>query len=612
MPMFDDLREAIGGRARLARDGFMTTCVDAVPTGRVAPFEYNLIPVPAIRHMQWDHGDNTSRALRAWFGVRQMLGVTDCGAEIEAGLWQHLRALVSPETGMACVPEYSHLPQGPRYYHTWDQGRLFDYLVLRWSEIAGSAGEKLELLDRIRQLQTNLKALSQTAVQHDGTVARWWPAEVYYDDAPQPSAPGFAARGPEDFRDWCIGCSQFLPPQVRLAALTGETADLELALEMARGFLAGCERRRGSTAPMFAADGKFYGHFHCAVSGLDGVLQLATLLYRRGETPLASEWIELAIRVYRWILHGESNVNRGSSCGCFPESACDTPHVTSELCCVADMLELAIHLAECASLHPRWAALSDLWDDVERYLRNEVFKTQLTRTAPLASLLRWPTNRSKESVRELLDRQQGLWICGRPFLNDLITYERPENLRQRPALKDLAVDFGSQPVIPELHGGGCCAYSGVRALHAVWQAAVAATPGTVEIRIPMSYANGDLTVTPLVSGEGLRILTRNAQNVRIRIPCHAGQAAVKLTAGSHQWRDGQRWLELALPPGADAVVSWTLNDWTAQETFGPLNANGAVPGVGRGERVTCTLRYHGPELIQVEPAGMILPYEQGL
>ena len=581
--MLNNLRDAIGERARLARDGFMTTCVVQVPTGRVAPFEYSQVPVPAIRHMQWDHGDNTSRALRAWFGVRDMIGVTDGGAEIEAGLWQHLRAIVSPETGMACVPEFSHLPQGPRYYHTWDQGRLFDYLVLRWSEIAGSAEEKSALLGRIRLLQNKLNALSQTAAQPDGTLARWWPAEVYYDDVPQPSGNGFVARGPEDFRDWCIGCSQFLPPQTRLAALTGKAEDLELAMEMARGFLAGYERRRGSTAPMFAADGKFHGHFHCAVSGLDGVLQLATLLYRRGETALASEWIELAIRVYRWILAGESNVNRGSSCGCFPESACDEPHVTSELCCAADMIELVIHLAECASLHPRWAGLSDLWDDVERFLRNEVFKTQITKIAPLAKLVCWPANRSKESVRELLDRQQGLWICGRPFLNDLINYERPENLLQRPALKDLAVDFGPQSLIPELHGGGCCAYSGVRALHAVWQCAVAATSDAVEIRIPMSYANGDLTITPLASGKGLHVIASKAQNVRVRIPCYAGQAAVKLNGGTYQWQNGKRWLNLALPPGADAVVSWLLKDWTARETFGPLNANGAVPG-GRTRR----------------------------
>jgi hypothetical protein len=60
----------------------MTRCVDEVPTGRRAPFCCELLPGPSINRSQWDHADNTGRALRAWFGVREMIGTTDAGAEV--------------------------------------------------------------------------------------------------------------------------------------------------------------------------------------------------------------------------------------------------------------------------------------------------------------------------------------------------------------------------------------------------------------------------------------------------------------------------------------------------------------------------------------------------
>ena len=454
--MTSRLRQTLRQRATLARDGFMIRSVDEVPTGRRAPFGCDLLPVPKIgpTPCQWEHADNSSRALRAWFAVREMIGTTDAGAEVESGHWKHLLSVINSDTGLACVPEFSNRPDGPRYYHTWDQGRLFDYLVLRWSEIAESAAEKAELLAMIRKLQKGLVALSDTAEQTDETTARGWPAEVWFDAEPQPES---GNCGPHDFRGWCIGASQFLPPQARLAALTGDPADLELALEMARGFLAGHERRRGSTAPMFAADGRFYGHFHGAVSGLDGVLQLAVLLYQKGDTTLAGEWIDLAARVYRWIFDAEKNPNLGSTCGCMSETARDEPHHTSELCCTADMIELAIHLAECAELHPRWAALADLWDDVERFVRNEVIKTQLTDIERIAAMAILPPAMTQAEALATLRRQEGKWIFGRYFLHDLVKMQRPETIHSMPWLEKAAAEGGVAKLVPSLRAGGCCA-----------------------------------------------------------------------------------------------------------------------------------------------------------
>jgi len=606
--MHSDLKQTLRRSAALARDGFMTRCVDEVPTGRRAPFCYDLLPTPGIRQSQWDHADNTGRALRAWFGAREMLGATAAGAEIEAGLWRHLQSVIHPETGLAFVPEFSHEGRGPFYYHTWDQGRLFDYLVLRWSEIAESGAEKAELLAMIRKLQRGLLALSASAMQADGATARWWPAEVYFDAEPQPQN---GNCGPHDFRGWCIGASQFLPPQARLAALTGDPADLELALEMARGFLAGYERRRGSTAPMFAVDGKFYGHFHGAVSGLDGVLQLAVLLYRKGDTDLATEWIDLAARVYHWIFDAAHNVNPGSSCGCFSETDRDEPHMTSEMCCTADMIEFAIHLAECAALHPRWAAFADLWDDVERYLRNEVIKTQVTDVGRIAALAVLPPSMTPAEALATLRRQEGLWIFGRHYLHDLVKLQRPETIHSVPWLVKAAAEGGAAKLVPTLATGGCCAYSGVRALHAVWRHAAVATPEAVELRIPGEFDDEGLRVTPHPDETGLRVSAGRNRCLRLRIPRHVDEVVVEAPAAVG-WSADRRWLTLDLPAGGEATVSWRPQEWTAVETFGPLNADGAVPGVARDERVRCTLHYCGAEVVRVEPENAVLPFARGL
>lgn len=610
--MNTELRQAIQARATLARDGFMSRCVDAVPSGHRAPFCCELLPTPSVSQSQWDHADNTARALRAWYCVRQITGDQDTGRAIEAGLWQHLQSVIHPATGLAFVPEFSHDGQGPFYYHTWDQGRLFDYLVLRWSAIVTDASDKAALLARIRRLQHGLRALSTTATQADGTVARWWPAEVYFDAAPQPES---GNCGPHDFRGWCIGAAQFLPPQVRLAALTGDPADLALALEMARGFLAGYERRRGSTAPMFATDGQFAGHFHGAVSGLDGVLQLAVLLYRAGDAALATEWIELAVRVYGWIFDPTRNANPGSTCGCFSETARAEPHFTSEMCCTADMLEFAAHLAECAALHPRWAALADAWDDVERFTRGEVFKTQVTDLERIAALVIRPASMTPEQALTMLRRQEGSWIFGRPFLHDLLGRQRPASIHTAAWLEVQAdARAADEALVPVLRGAGCCAYSGVRALHVAWHHAAAHVAGVLELRLPLAYQDATLTVTPLADGAGLRLMASAPRTLRVRVPRYLedGSVSVTGTAEAPTWSDDRRWLTLTLAAGQAAAVNWRPRAWTTTETFGPRNELGVVPGVGRDERVRCTLYYHGAELVHVAPGHATLPLEKGL
>jgi hypothetical protein len=587
------MKTLLSARTLLARDGFMSRCLEPSGAGLRPPLVLELLPEPRVERSQWDHGDCTSRALRAWHVVRCILGRTADSDRIEAGLWRHLRSCIDPRTGLVVVPEFSDLPDGPAYVHTWDQGRLFDALVLRWSDAGLGETERAEALPLIRALQRGLINLSRTSVAADGAVARWWPGEVFLGGSAQT---GPHRLGPHDFRDWVIASSQLLQPQTALARLTGDPADLALALELARGFLGGYESRRGSTAPMFAADGSFRGHFHGAVSGLDGLVQLATLLWERGDRRLGGEWIDLAVRAYRWIHAGGGNANPASCCGWYPETARAEPHHTSELCCTADMLELAAHLAACAGLDPRWSNLCDLWDDVERAVRGEVALTQVTAPERLIPLLRLPAGSSRSQAIACLERQRGSWIFGRPHLHDLAGRLSGAQLVTGDAP-------GGAPAAVRLGGAGCCAYSGLRALHVAWLGAVAQAGATTEVRIPTSHHDGRLAIVALADDAGLEITAHAAGTVRVRIPATVSAATVGHPGA--RWDDDRRWVELALPAGGTATLSWTPRAWERTETTG-------IRALATGRQLACHSTWRGNRLLSMGPDGAVLPFAAGL
>ena len=594
------MKKAISQRVRLARDGFMMQAVDPVSTGMRPAFDCVLLPQPRIRHTQWDHGDTTARALLAWLYVREITGDVSAGREIEEGLWQHLQSIIHPQTGLAFVPEHSDVSGGQYYYHLWDQGRVLTYLAARLR--ITPEGERSHLFGLIRKLQSGLLRLATKSVLPGGGIALTWASDAFWNESP--TLPADRDFGDQNWVGWCLVASQLIEPQTMLAEVTGDPQDLDLAMETARGFLAGFEKRRQSTAPMFAPDGHFRGHFHGAVSGLLGLVKLSRWLWMRGDKSQAAEWIDLAVRAYGWIFDPHCNANPGCSCGYFPETAADTPHKCSELCCVADMVELAAELAQCAELDPRWASLSDLWDDVERFTRNEIFKMQFT---DMDRLLPYIADQSAgiDTLRRLL----GTWGSCRTFLPDAGLYPGSEatqlNMPQAaaPATDDL----------PMLTSGGCCAYSGVRALYAAWKLSAATSGSETVVRIHGRHEDGNVLIAPIESGGGIQFRSLRAGTLRIRIPARVKFESVIVTGPNIlEWCADHRWLSLDLLGEEAGTIQWPVPEWSIREVAGPLNQMGLWPGTPRDERLACVLDYRGNELVRITPSSLRLPYINGL
>ena len=593
------MKTTIADRVLLARDGFMMQTVDAVPTGMRPAFDCVLLPQPRIRHTQWDHGDTTSRALLAWLYVREITGDMETGRELEAGLRRHLQSVLHPQTGLAYVPEHSDIPDGRYYYHLWDQGRALTYLAARLR--VSPPCERAHLLALIRKLQSGLRHIATATKLPGGETALTWASDAFWNDST--TFPADRDFGDQNWIGWCLVASQLIEPQALLAEITGDPQDLDFAMETARGFLAGFEERRLSTSPMFATDGHFRGHFHSAVSGLLGLVKLSRLLWSRGETARATEWIDLAVRAYGWIFDPQRNVNSGCSCGWFPETAADTPHKCSELCCVADMVELAAELAQCATLDPRWASLSDLWDDVERFTRNEIFKMQFT---VMDRLL--PHAADQSSAPATLSRLIGTWGSCRSFLPDAGMYPGREGAQiNMPEAATPATDN-----TPTLTSGGCCAYSGVRALHAAWKFSVLTSGTETVVRISGRHEDANVAIEQLQGG-GIGVQAILDHTLRVRIPSRVVSGSVVVNGpGAPEWSTDKRWLALNLRAGQQGSIQWPVPEWSVSEVAGPLNHMGLWPGTDRDERLTCISTYRGNELVHITPNAIKLPYIDGL
>jgi len=587
----------------------MTHTVDRVASGYCPTFDCVLLPIPQLRHTQWDHGDVMSRALLAWQYVAQITGDQSAGKDIRQGLWRHLRSVVHPQSGMAFVPEHSDVASGHYYYHMWDQGRLFDYLVLRMTAPSTNPSELDSLLGMVRRLQMGVLSL---AVQHrlqNGEVALYWPLDVFWGG--KPGLPPSRDFGDQNWYGWCISSSQLLGPQSLLAKATGDESDLDLAIQIARGFLAGLEHRRGSTCPMFGPQGGFRGHWHGAISGLSALVTLARHLWTLGDRSLSQEWIALAKRVYGWLRNGDLNTNPVSSCGMCPETASDEPWSASEICCTADLIELSVNLAACANLRPEWRELADAWDVVERATRNELLKTQITTPEALIPQVLADRNVDISETRTRLSKLSGAWASGRTFLGDLGQYIGPVALRDRFAT--LSSEAMLRPDTPMLHSGGCCAYSGIRGLFAAWKHSVVQQDDTTEIRIPTEYQDANVTVHSRGAGT-LSFSTHRDCSLRLRCPAHVKPDEILLDGAQVRgsWGTDSRWLSLPLVAGDTGTLAWPTIEWQTREVIGPINEQGAMPGVDANERVESTLTYQGNLLVDVQPSPLRLPYMEGL
>ena len=149
--------------ARRAAIGFMLACpspVDRHPEIRRAAFMCMGLPMPIIAHDQWDWGDCTARAVRAWIWSREMTGDMETGKEMERAQKAALLHVLLPDTGLAYVPDRSDPGHDVYHCQMWDQGRTLRALVLWWQSEKEEA-IKSDLQKRIDQMIIGLREIAE-------------------------------------------------------------------------------------------------------------------------------------------------------------------------------------------------------------------------------------------------------------------------------------------------------------------------------------------------------------------------------------------------------------------------------------------------------------------
>ncbi|MFH1007444.1 MAG: hypothetical protein V1800_08085 [Candidatus Latescibacterota bacterium] len=584
-------------RARIALDGFMCGNPEKVPDGHRTYFGLVPFPEPRAEHIQWDDGDGTARALDAWLYLRRITGDYQTGREIEAGQWRYLCSLLHPQTGLAYVADLSAPDGEGTYYHLWDQGRTLRHLVNRHEWPFTSDHERIQIESLIVSMIKGLKDLSATRRLGDGTLAVYWTHEAYFDDRPASKSTDYG---------FTIGSAQMLEPATRWAEITGSEEDQEWAVQLGNGFVAGLERRRESTTPMFGASGEFYGHFHCAASGLVGLVYLARNLIARKKEAVGRAFLDTAVKAYSWIF-SEANPNRGSSHGWFPESSAKWQSNLSEICCTADMIELAFALASAAESVAGYEKLDACWDDVDRFCRNELFQMQLLNPEKLEPWLDPKTPESHEAFCAVAERYAGGWPFGHTWPHDLMDLDK--DAHPGPIGLEGSVEHPRMPI------GGCCMYSGPRGLFACWEASVKQGEREVDIRFPLQYAHGVLAMDEIPSG-GLSYAVHEPRSVCVRIPSKVDGRTVhvleKDRERSFAYDAQSNRVRIDSQPGEKYKVVWDDPAWESLETLGSPN-DGHVPDVPVGSRITYKLQFHGNQLKELTPCEeACLPYGSGL
>jgi hypothetical protein len=545
---------------------------------------FSIVPLnkPSTMHCQWDDGDCTSRALDAWLFARIITGNQELGRDVEEGQWRYLQSLFHPENGLICVADHNR-PGIGYYCHLWDQGRTLRHLINRYQLLSTDNVTRV----RIKQLISGLfRGLDQLSLQTDlgeGHIGRYWVFDAYWNGQPTTREMDF---GSCHFTNFAIGSAQFLDPAVTWAVITGDLALLDWAVQLADGFVAGLEKRREGTLPMFGDNGRFYGHFHTVASGLTGLVHLATELHRQGQTALSRYYLDIVIRSYRWIFSPE-NPCRGSSYGWFPENSGKKAQPMGEICCIADMIELAAALAGLAFKITGYADLDSCWDDVDRFTTNELCMTQ---TTSLEKHLAHVAATDKDAFLAIAPMYLGGWTG---------VHEWPECLACPP---------GNQV-------GGCCLYSGPRGFYACWKSIVSENDSentrhqsgdhhipSLEIRFPGKYISQAIQMDLQPEG-GLSFIVSQPSHVSVRIPTSADKDSVRVLQDGKAIPETtinvQNRIKLHAQAGLSYHVSWSDLAWTSIESL-VMEHNPASLDYPDDAPITYQIEYRGNRLTGVK------------
>jgi hypothetical protein len=282
-------------------------------------------------------------------------------------------------------------------------------------------------------------------------------------------------------------------------------------------------------AHTFAEDGSFGGHFHYHSGAAIGLLAY-------GLETKNKALVEKMCRVYEFAR------SKGTDYGYFPECLPPSPWVmliSNEGCCTADMTSLAAILSRVGA--------GDYWDDLDRYLRNQLTEMQLKQTGfvdriPIENQVAIPIS-PQRGEREVDDLTR--------FIGAFAGWAAPNDFAG-PA------HFWLQQ---------CCLGNCPRGLYQGWESIVTPSESGMRVNLLLNRSTPVLDVNSSLPYEGkVEILVKKKTRVQVRLPgwveLNKVSASIDSKTAEITWNG--RYLGLpVLYTGANVVISFPINEWTS-------------------------------------------------
>ncbi len=258
--------------------------------------------------------------------------------------------------------------------------------------------------------------------------------------------------------------------------------------------------------------------------------------------------------------------------GFFPEYIPDYPGqfpVDCETCAVADMVLLALYLTR--------AGQADYWDDVDRYVRNQLVENQMTQGAwidryvadlPVTPV---PEGATGDHVSERVVGSFSGWATGNEYL----------------------IRMNQSPV------SACCTGNGSRALYYVWRDMINFDQGRLTLHLPFNRASPWADVNSFIPYEGrVDVSLKTDCDLDIRLPEWA-------TPEDARGGINNATIELAYS-GRYARFGRVQRGDTATLTF-PISERKVDAQIGDD---SYQLTVKGNDVVDIRPAGTLYPYYQ--
>jgi hypothetical protein len=359
-------------------------------------------------------------------------------------------------------------------------------------------------------------------------------------------------------------------PALRFFAATG----YEPALELGRGLTTFALYH----TPCYLPDGRLRqtvgdveGHFHTHSNFALAVLILGIITGQR-------EYLSWARQTYEVLKEW------GTDFGWFPEGF-GLRH--GEVCCITDMIELALLLGRHVS--PAYYA------DAERFGRNHLLEGQFLSLDQLRDgLERLPEGKAAAERNRPLEAA---------ITNEGVTESQVGAFASRSALND-AFHLDATALMQ------CCNAAGARGLYDLWRYAVEERPGVdgatrLAVHLRFSVETPALRVVSHEPAEGrLDLTAAGSSRVAVRLPDGVSQALALICSDGEPRvvavNAGDGYVELDLGPARSATLHYNLPERVAAYEIG--NPEKFERGIGR---------WRGETLMRVDPPGRFLPlYER--